>query len=163
MRRMLIALLTLSVLALCGCAEEPVPTGSTEPSTTQSMEVQPTPPASEPTEGQTDWSQYSDYELMEMTLKSDANAYRSFSPIYMLDREWLLYMMEYCEPFKELMFRETALESMEMYTADLLVRYKDEKSGMLALSFAELIGMLLPELEEEFFEVLRSSESVSVN
>ena len=159
MKRFL-ALILAFMLVLSGCGEEPVPTGSTEPSTTQSMEVQPTPPASEPTECQTDWSQYSDYELMEMTLKSDANAYKHNSPIYMLSRQWLIYMMEHCEPFKELMFRETALQSMKEHTLELLTQYRDEKAGMLAKSFAELVVTLLPEMQEELSEFCDATSEI---
>lgn len=160
-RRILSALLTLTLLALCDCGEESVPMAPTDPGITQSMEFQPTdPPATVPTEQRTDWSGYSDYELMEMTLKSDANAYKSLSS-YVFGREWLLYMMEYCEPFKELMFRETALQSLEEHALELLTQYKDEVAGMRAMNFAELVVMLLPEMQEELSEFLGSIVTVT--
>lgn len=155
MKRLLLLFLAL-LLILCGCSEDQKPTEPTKLTQNEdSAPEMPTAAPTQPTEAPTPLSEYSDFELIEATVKSSACAFR-YAPSYEVhnytDQEWAIYMMENCKPFQELMFRDTALESLELYAPVMIARYVEaypnNASGLL-----DLVAYLIPEMEDFLFRV----------
>lgn len=157
MKRFLALILALMlVLSACGDKSKPTEptdgTGYEDPGPDQPIEdpIMPTVPLSE----------HSDLALITKTLISAvcAEAY-SGSFIYG-SQEWVIYMMEQCEPFKELMFRETALESLSHYVPSLIAFYQ-ETYPKNVYGLTSLCAYLIPEYKL-FFDCVGYSYSGAV-
>lgn len=156
MKRILPLILAL-LFILCGCSEDPKPTEPTKVQTEDSVPDRPTAAPTQPTEAPTPLSEHSDFELIEATVKSDVCSHRtvpSYEVRKFTDQEWVLYMMENCDAFRELMFRDTALESLEHYAPVLFARYC-ESHPHNASGLFDLVVYLIPEIEDFIIHVGR--------
>ncbi|MBQ7415586.1 MAG: hypothetical protein IJW14_00940 [Oscillospiraceae bacterium] len=104
------------------------------------------------------WNEYSDYELIEMTLESPENEFRHFSAVRMTGGEWKDYMLENCDPFRALMLRDTAEESLKQHSFELVTNCSN---AFTAENFAELVVAVVPEMKEELHEYLSSAGTES--
>ena len=95
------------------------------------------------------WKEYSDLELMQLTMESEQIDFRQFSAVYMTAEEWQDYMLDNCEPFRALMHRETALESIKEHTLAVADQYKDEFGGLPSENFVLLVMTVHPEMKEQ--------------
>ena len=143
MKRVLFVLLSVLLIVLCGCEQESSTNNPTQTTPSSNIEY-PTNPFDK-----TGWSEYSDYELMEMTMESDQNEFRQLCAVWMTAEEWREYILENCEPFRALMLRDTALKSLEEHTVSVVEQYKDEFGGMPAENFVLLVQTVHPKMMEQ--------------
>ena len=142
MKKLALIMALLSVLCLSACRME-------DPAMTTVSPTNPSNMSSSDTFDPAEWSGYSDYELMEMTMESDQNEFRQLCAVWMTAEEWREYMLENCEPFRALMLRDTALNSLEEHTVALVEQYKDEYGGMPAENFVLLVQTVHPKMMEQ--------------
>jgi len=144
MQKIVLAILVVMLFIICGCAGKTADgtPGQSNPTTINGPE-QPTDPVNTD-----EWAEFSDYELMEMTMASSQNEFRQFSAVWMTAEEWKDYMLENCEPLKALMLRDTAMESLEEHTQTVIDQYQGDLASMRSENFALLAMTLHPQMEE---------------
>lgn len=135
MKKILLILLVATLVFACSCA------APTEKLTTPTNSVD-----------TAKWSQYSDYELLKLTIKSEQNEFRQFSAVQMTAEEWKEYMLENCESFRALMLRDTALKSIEEYARTVVEQYQGDLASFRRENFVLLITTVHPEMQEQFMD-----------
>lgn len=146
MKKIYVAFLIGALFLICDCAEsKPV---QTDP-TAQIVGEQPTDPIQ-----YDEWAEYSDYELMEMTMASAQNEFRQFSAVWMTAEEWKDYMLENCEPLHALMLRDSAKESLKSHIMTVIRGYQGDLASVRAENFALLAMTIYPELQAQLQDIV---------
>lgn len=148
----LIALLIIALFLVCGCADKPDASAPVQTNpTTQNSAEQSTEPLNKDK-----WAEYSDYELMEMVMDSSQNEFRQFSAVWMTAEEWKEYMLNNCDPFRALMLRDTAKESLKAHILTVIHAYQGDLASVRAENFALLAMTIYPELQVQLQDIVIS-------
>ena len=146
--------LVLSImLILSACGEKPKPSEPT--GATKNNEVIPDQPIDNWLEPTVPLCDRSDLELIEETVISDLCSEGYTGSFMYGSREWVIYMMERCDPFRELMFRETLQESLRHYVPWMIACYQ-EGWPRNVYGLTSLCAYLIPEVKEYFDYIVYS-------
>lgn len=141
----LVLCMTLALVA-CGKDEEnKAPTTEPGESIAPSESVEPSQPVD------SGLAALSDRELIGKIIESGKLETPSISAVHQSDEDWLLWLEQNCGAFRELLSRESGLESLRVLGAEVAAEYEDHM--FCSLSANRMKDWLLPLLfPNEVFE-----------
>jgi hypothetical protein len=140
MKKLLSLILVLCMtLALVACGKDEENTApTTEPgeSIAPSESVEPSQPAD------SGLAALSDRELIGKIIESGKLETPSISAVHQSDEDWLLWLEQNCDAYRELLGRESGLESLRTLGAEVAAEYEDHL--FCSLSANRMKDWLLP-------------------
>lgn len=156
-KAMSIILLLSMALALVACAKD----GKEAEGTTESLPTMESNESSDPSEitqpsefndpslpADSDLSDLSDRELIGKIIESGKLETPSISAVHQSDEDWLLWLEQNCGAFRELLSRESGLESLRVLGVEVAAEYEDHMFCSLSANRMKdwLLPLLFPEL-----------------
>lgn len=139
----LVLCMTLTLFA-CGKEEEnTAPTTEPSESIAPSESVEPSKPVD------SDLAALSDRELIGKIIESGKLETPSISAVAHTDEYWILWLVQNCAPFRELLSREAGLESLRTMGAEVADEYEDNM--FCSFSAARMNDWLLPMVFPELY------------
>lgn len=110
-------------------------------------------PATQPSQlldtGESDFKSLSDRELIAKFIESGKLETPSVSAVAHTDEYWMLWLVQNCDPFWELLSRESGLDSLKTMGLEVAEEYED--SMFCSFSAGRMKNWLLPMLFPELF------------
>lgn len=149
MKKIICVVLLLSLaLTLFACGKEEENTApTTEPSESiaPSGSIDPSQPAD------SGLAALTNRELIGKMIESGKLETPLVSAVAHTDEYWMLWLVQNCDPFRELLSRETGLESLKTMGLDVAAEYEDSIVPYIAMSAHNVENYLFPMLFPELF------------
>ena len=136
----------LVVLALVACGKE---TESAAPTTELSESIAPRESVGPSQPADSELTALSDRELIGKMIESRKLETPSVSAVVHTDEYWMLWLVQNCDPFWELLSRESGLDSLKTMGLEVAEEYED--SMFCSFSAGRMKNWLLPMLFPELF------------